>query len=373
MTPRYGSNVAGTFLQRIAGLTQYWRGSLRYHLRIVASGFHSGRLLITWDPHFPAVTANLQARSNCMSMVVDIQQSTDVYFTIPYMRPSAWLPVATNAATPVTSLDNFNGRITITVLNALATPSGATTAVDMVLWAYGSHDLEFAMPRTEAFGTANVPATFMLEEQCSDAPIGDKKFGNITGSFSVPGGMVMGERLTSITDLIKKMALADRPAITGPTANTFAFSLYRAGVSIGTYPRAKSHLYFLRELFVAMKGALRYAAVLYQDETRSFPLGEYQVGIAPIANEATANGQHFGALVVRSSTPNAILQVPFYYPDVFASTRPGAAITLDRAGPAVTVSSSLNNTYPTFWYGAGDDFSYSYLVPPPFDVDLRTL
>jgi len=93
--------VAPHYLSNVSRLFQFWRGSLRYHVRVVASGFHSGRMLISWEPSStynstdPVVTL-----SNRMSMVVDIQETTDVYFTIPYMSRRPWLRTDTSVGAP---------------------------------------------------------------------------------------------------------------------------------------------------------------------------------------------------------------------------------------------------------------------------------
>lgn len=330
------------FLPRIAAMSAFWRGSIRYHVRFVASGFHSGRVILSWDPAVLPIIS-LPDISNRMSMVVDLQQTTDVYFTIPYMSLKPWLLTSESDVG-----SGANGILYVNVLNPLSTPSGEPTSVTMLIWAYGSSDLEFALPHTN---NGVVPNIRTIQEQCCDQPLTDSRFGNLDGSFSVPGKMVMGEKLTSIFDYLKKMAFSNQHS-SGP----FTHSFYTSGALNG--PQVSVHLKWFSRMFVVSRGAIRYAAVAYADNTYVTPVEQYSMGFA-ISNSQV---QQYGSLVVRSSTPNAIINVPYYCIQTFIPTHQiGANAPFEFPVANVNGSAVTNIT----WYiGAGADFMFSYLVPP---------
>jgi len=258
------------------------------------------------------------------------------------MSVTPWLP--TNGI-----ITGANGVVYINVLNPLSTPSGETTTINVITWAYGSSDLEFACPR---INSANLPNP-VLEEQCVDMALGDARFGNLDGSFSVPGTMVMGERLTSIKDWIQKMAFG---AAAGSLANSTFFTFYHNDAPNLNTPVVTSHMMHFSRMFVISRGSVRYAPFLYSASTRIAPVEQYMVGF----NTNASFDLRYGLLVVRSATPNSMIQVPFYAINTFLPTKASTSFTnvpTATASGATAVSSS-------WFYGAGDDFMFAYLVPP---------
>jgi hypothetical protein len=351
-----------TYLSHLAGINRFWRGSLRYHLRLVASGFHSGRVSIGWEPAVPApLGSGLVFLTNRMSMLVDMQQTTDVYFTIPYMSTKPWLDAIGNG----TQLSRSNGSIIISVVNGLATPDNEPTEVDLILWCYGSHDLEFAFPLLRPTTTgAPFSGSPALEMQCLKADLGDSKFGNITGSFSVPSAMVMGERLTTVRQLVQKMAPM--------TSRYYGTTTARASIKETVYSFGGSHnchIKYLSSMYVGMRGAVRYASVAYTVETATtiptIMLDQYEVGPTVLESAGTviSSTEEFGSLVVRPQTPNSIINVPFYTWATFIPTSNTTLVT-SLIKPGVTTDVNAGPVIVRTYVGAGDDFMFGYLIPP---------
>lgn len=138
-----------TYLTTISSLFQYWRGALRYRLLVVASGFHSGRLMITWNPTRGVPSAKpVPDLANANHLILDIQQTTEIYFTVPYLHHVPWQLT--------TNLEDA-ANIQFNILNSLTTPSGDTSTVSVFMWVYGSDTLEFAMPRLSAVNAFTPP------------------------------------------------------------------------------------------------------------------------------------------------------------------------------------------------------------------------
>jgi hypothetical protein len=355
------NNGTRHYLQHLAEINSFWRGSLRYHIRVVASGFHSGRLTIGWEPSSPFPTgSSLVFLTNRMSMTVDLQQTTDIFFTIPYMSERPWLN--TLAGTPNTS-KTTNGTIIASVMNPLATPSGEPTDVNIIVWMYGSDDLEFAVPSVRRIGSATPFPAALIQEQCASMELNDDRFGNITGSFSVPSRMTIGESISSVSDLIQKMAPFQAHAVGGTTGP------WNRSVSFYEMSNADTcHMTYLARMFVGARGAVRYATVVYNTSSATSPeptTMKDQFTVGPIVTAVQITGsatfQDLGSLVVRPETPNSIVSVPFYTNTIFWPTQPNSDVGLK---PSIVASFRGSSGAYRYYIGAGNDFMFGYLIPP---------
>lgn len=131
---------------------QYWRGCVKFRFQVVASAFHRGRLLITWDPlYVSAVEPNVQ-----ISRVVDITEEKDFTVCVGWGNPRHYLPLDTIAASAtnygtaaiVAASANANGVLSVSVLNELATPSDAASDISVLVFV-SMDDAEFAAPTIE--------------------------------------------------------------------------------------------------------------------------------------------------------------------------------------------------------------------------------
>jgi hypothetical protein len=168
--------VYHTYTSFVANLFRYWRGSMVYKLKFMASNFHSGRVRITWYPGSPNSSAALVDSElyHAVGMVVDIRGNTEVEFSIPYLRPEPFLKsnlaeavyevsswAQTSAAKMLTPwkywVDNrnapavANGFFRVTMETALTFPSLPVPAVQYILYSHAGSDIQFAEPTTESF------------------------------------------------------------------------------------------------------------------------------------------------------------------------------------------------------------------------------
>lgn len=333
------------YLYQLARATRFWRGTLRYHFRFVASGFHSGRMLIGWEPNDQLNSlVNLPAQSNRLHMVVDLQQTTDVFFSIPYMQPRPWL----------NRLDQ-NGRLYFNVLNSLSTPSGEPTNIQILGWMYGGEDLEFAMPLVQI----EAPGAILVQEQCATQPLSSPLFNNLINSKSVPGKMVMGESLNSVHQLLQKMTVANVITALAGDRQMSVFTSQFTAAGAEAAPSPASHISFLSKMFVLMRGGFRYAPIFYTSATLTTPVNEYFVGPCILGEVGTTPS--YGSLAVRTTTPNAMVEVPWYSDELFVTTD---TPNTNRVLPGV-VANSRTGSALTWYAGATKDFMLAYLVPPP--------
>jgi hypothetical protein len=137
-----------TLLSWVSRACLYWRGSLKYHLQIVCSQMHVGRIRIAYIPNPTGnVIRDLDSNQNSSlgSMVLDIQQQTSMSFTIPYLTHRPWLPVQ-GLSTVTDSPPQTFGRLRISVLNELNHPTTPVPSVFLNLWVSAGPDFQLARP-----------------------------------------------------------------------------------------------------------------------------------------------------------------------------------------------------------------------------------
>jgi len=129
----------------------HWRGDMQYRLKVVCSKYHQGRILISWDPSGSDTTSADSAV--VQSIIMDISQSDEITFKIPYMQPTAWQEldmgggeqIQGGGASPTYTSKYSNGRLSISILNPLTAPLSTANA-RLYLFVAGCDNLEFANP-----------------------------------------------------------------------------------------------------------------------------------------------------------------------------------------------------------------------------------
>lgn len=197
-----------TRLAYIQRLFDFWRGSMRFHLSIAASRFHSGRIRITWVPTYDenfspgSESYSDNYLSAYPSIILDIAGDTDVSFSVPYFQPQNWLntsyPFDLEDKLQPWKLDN-NGVLIFTVVNRLVvSDSTATAGVFAQLFVGGGPDLQFAFPNLDPNGKmgfpTRVPTALPSPSRSFTAQMGDLSSEMLRSSsarpiYDIPEGM----------------------------------------------------------------------------------------------------------------------------------------------------------------------------------------
>lgn len=172
------SPTGGLFMTSMCHATipfKYWRGNIKFRLQIVASKFHKGRLLVSWDPsYFKSEEENIQ-----YSKIIDISEDRDVTFEIGWGQPEAYKILDNPASTipfrlrasPYTSYQpGTNGILSIRVLNPLAVTTDASLNNDIDINIFASAGEGFEVMDPEAFISDYSP----FEDQSFDGPMEDQ-------------------------------------------------------------------------------------------------------------------------------------------------------------------------------------------------------
>jgi hypothetical protein len=157
-TANSGNTVYMTPMTWISQMFQFWHGPIKFRFQVVASNFHKGRLLITYDPNqFTDTTEN-----RVYSEVVDISETTDFEVEIGWGNPRPWLNVGTVGQPLGTLFEEYvnddtilpfsdgrsNGQLAVTVLNELTTPGDEATApgITVNVWVCAGDSMRLAVP-----------------------------------------------------------------------------------------------------------------------------------------------------------------------------------------------------------------------------------
>ncbi len=138
-----------------------WRGSIIFRFHIVASKYHKGKVLISFDPTGYSGTniGNTTGTTNVVhSVIVDIGETNDIEFEVPYQQATQFLSLrgtyignvnySIRATYPGTTIVNplyDNGLITMRVLTPLTAPI-LSSSLDILMYVRAGKDIEFANP-----------------------------------------------------------------------------------------------------------------------------------------------------------------------------------------------------------------------------------
>jgi len=190
-----------------------WRGSLTYRFKLVKSKYHTGRLIITWDP---VITPGVDYETTTLTRVVDLQTEEEVVLTIPYKSQRAWCTTDfsannySNGAAPTFTLQQLaqNGILQVRVLTTLTGPA-ASSEIDILAYISCGDDFCFAVPNELPVGLS------MYALQSQETSVGDVVSSDYI-SDAVSGDqakhlelVTVGESVKSLRALLHRSSLAD--------------------------------------------------------------------------------------------------------------------------------------------------------------------
>ena len=228
----------------VSNLFKYWRGGITYKINAVASKFHRGRYVITWDP-VGDISANTSYVGTCYTKIVDIAEESEIEVTIPYMQPYPFL-VTSNVGpsyyssqavrSTLTNVDKAtNGVLTIRVFTAQTSPT-ATSDIRLVISAKGASDLEFALPKAI---DANL-SPFAFQSSDDDVTTDTRSSVQLTNENQVLDKtrylVSFGEPFLSLRSLMRRAVMCNTDIIPYPTTASGTIVNYAAQRSV--YPIA---------------------------------------------------------------------------------------------------------------------------------------
>lgn len=211
-TQAFGLGVTYVPLSMMALFFRYWRGSVKFRIKIVKTDFHSGRLIIGYSPRYRGTntTGMMDTESSYLyRQVVDVREVNEMEFCIPYISPDLYSDVSCQL-----------GNFTITVQDGLLAPNTVSGTVYLCIEVAGGDDIEFAYPVSPSMN-AYVPA--VVQSGYTSVPcfeLGPKSSVLTTD----PSSVAIGELVRSLRQLAKRYTFSPNAAT--PTAANDVFFYY---------------------------------------------------------------------------------------------------------------------------------------------------
>nr|UBJ26067.1 hypothetical protein [Dicistroviridae sp.] len=131
---------------------KYWKGGVRFRIKLVKTEFHSGRFALSYMPtdgRAPGATPSLDDTSVLWREIVDIRQTSELEVCLPYVSTDPWKDSAN---------DGSCGVLYMHVVDTLICPETVPFSLSVIAEVCGDDDMQFSMPGAELLWTPFAPA-----------------------------------------------------------------------------------------------------------------------------------------------------------------------------------------------------------------------
>jgi hypothetical protein len=378
---------------------RFWRGAIEYKIVFCASKFHTGRMMIWYDPDPAAVTPNTETQ---ISKIVDLSDQREIIFVIPY---TSYLPMLETNNSGKSWLGNLStpsfptmGTLGFTILSTLR-PDAAD--IDIQLYIRGGEDYEVMGPSLSGYygtGSSN-PCGWFPPGSTTTPPTnaGYKYYGTSdeeTPDVNLEIISAATERVMSFRSLIKRYCLSDTFLTTTFLSGKSAYFTLRdfpstpgyTVASNGTFNKttnAFTPLTYLLPAYLGYRGSIK--TKIHAPALTTLPLPAYIIraeysDVNNYTHGESYNSSAPGAIFARSDTvagaiptslcnPNQLYGCysnPWRNPNNFKLK----SETLNDYQNGSGVIYAIPNTVAVTlimdkWTAAGEDFEFVWFMGPP--------
>jgi hypothetical protein len=213
VTTSVGGSSVNNFLPLafLANMFALWRGSVVLTFKLVKTEFHSGRLLLAFNPDpgngtSGGATFNLTDTSYVYREIIDVREGNEFSFTIPWTSLTSYKNTATG--------DNIYGYVQLFVLDELVAPATVSSNISILVEVSGAKDFEFAVPRPTTMSpvigvVAQMADGFVPKPQPNPSNVHSGIIGGskVCEDELVNSRMAIGERILSLRSLLRSSSL----------------------------------------------------------------------------------------------------------------------------------------------------------------------
>lgn len=366
----------------LSKLFKYYRGGFRITFKFAKTQFHTGRLQATFTPYYTVTTLPTTINSHyALRTIIDMRTSNEFSFDVPYMLPSDYQDIL-----------GYTGRLVLTVLNPLRSPSTCSNVIDINMFVEGLDDFEFAGP-TGGKGNENRASgtTTVLTPQTGAADRYNSSSDLTYASRSI------GESFTSVRQLLLRLSpilVTTNNVITGPdNARLWPYFIPTYILDAGGLPstsRMWGDAYgFIAPMYAIYRGSMRIkvygsfqnqptaiitASICADDDVDSginvfTATGPSFVTAFNVGTKTTPTSCGLGITTTDNNVSAPVFKIPYYCKYKFSW------ITLDAANPDLiptqgwhpvsVLNLSVSSTSINFARSIDDDFQLSYFIGCP--------
>nr|AWK77869.1 structural polyprotein [Robinvale bee virus 6] len=386
LAPRFNSQ-ATPFLQRsylsyISNGFLYWSGGIIYDIEVVATKFHSGKLIFAYEPNVRDPPSYSAVSDSLPNVVIDIQQASTARFLVPFTSSTSmkdtFMPLDSDI------LDSATGILCCYVQNTLAFASNVAPSIEINVYISAADDFSLYVPQRPVFDrpmdNEMEPTSLLLVTNKNEPP-------NVVSSLSYKQNFTIprqqfGEDY-SLLDLVKRFSPAY--SITLSSENNYQNNLpINPTAQPIDFGKSSSYLSYWSLLYSCWTGSLRYKFVSRTSRTTNSSLlvthvPTFKSITTPNADESLLNFHMdyggFGMVRTQLSQDCALeIEVPYYSKFNMLISPIGLLGIFSKAiqpvvlnGYLLLASTGDEQIEIDTYVAAGDDFRLIYPRSPPVD------
>lgn len=202
-----------TPLAWMSHMFKYWRGDLIFRFRFIATKYHKGRVMISWDPH-KNLTSSIPTPTTNYCRIVDIAEEPDVEIRVNFCQETSYRIIDNDTSRTYYSDTGAisdpgeadNGCIVMRVLTQQTSPVTAAS-IQVLTSVRAADNFELANPK----GLSQLYSLYTPQSE-------EIKYGDVQSIDIATGGTVesndklslvyMGETMLSLRQLIRRSSLS---------------------------------------------------------------------------------------------------------------------------------------------------------------------
>ena len=177
----------------ISSFFSMWRGGFRFHISFTCSSYHSVKVRAVWDPNQTVTSGPAKGNSRLITMLMDISETTNYYFTIPYIQATHWQPTSEYDAT---NGSDTNGVFIMNLSTLLTSGAAVVNPIYFEINVSMAADFQLAIPNTNDTTHFGRIAQMDSTQNVSWKTLREMEYPVLYGS---PSGYISENRNTSST------------------------------------------------------------------------------------------------------------------------------------------------------------------------------
>lgn len=370
----------------LSRLFQYYRGGLKFKFKIVKTRYHTGRLILSFNPSVGTVATPISSITDTTYLnrqVIDISTQTEFEYTVPFISLSPWKPTYGQYGEI--------GALTMVISNPLVAPATVSSSISILMEICGAEDIEFAVPKSFDLTPVVVYDPQAYDPRGAAGTISSGELGKTSYSpdMYVSSRACIGEKVVSLLSLSKKSDTSSTSITTGPTLTYYPHVLNHgrttAGAAVAPVMRPDM-LDIIRSMFLYNRGSLRVRyipATVYPGVFATTTLIPTDSGTSSYSTQTTGAAltpSHHLTTYHNTNSGGVEVQIPQYhrfpmriaYDDVLVSGAKFVDYVIPTVSQYQIQIDTKSNCSGFIARQAGDDFHCGFFlgVPPMIETEL---
>lgn len=190
---------------------QHWRGDIVFRLHFVKTKFHSGRIMLAFEPYIDGewtTGAGLLSTSDYLvRTIVDIREQQVLEVRVPFISPLPWL-----------DRDKASGLLRYFIIDQLTAPATVSSSIKIIVEVKGEN-MQFNGPNGLAGVVPFVPFTYQSGSEPISCDIGAVNLAE--SRLADPCATTHGQKITSLRSLLKRASFARQATEPMTTTNRY--------------------------------------------------------------------------------------------------------------------------------------------------------